>query len=599
MKITLSAVLLLLAAPFTLGDPKPAATEAVSKQDMFMQLLKDSPKLPALLQRFTPGTPSSVATEASELSAGAAAEATPLLGKPLKKKGKGKKKPHKNETDGKKKKENVNDNPLNKPIDHCKGAYDEAGSYRYVRYSHITYCDEFEEIGKWECSLCRNKSVRGLRETVAWLDTDYNNLGMAGYDPTHNEIIVAFRGTQKESINNWLTNVNFLHTEVSEYEFMSRAQEHWMATHGGDNSVEAKRIMFDLDSNVMSVHSGWANQYEDAAGSDLVPHVLDLAEKYPKAKIVCTGHSMGGAMAYMCGLDYKSRMPHREVKVYTYGAPRLFNSAMADFYDSFMGRDSTWRVTNGADLPVQMPPQAEDFQHVGNEVWYVANKRNVCCCGESLQCSGKLPYWRYTIVEHSLYYLDMEFGECRPFNDDYSSKMFDHIDPTYESRVLERARERWGNFEATNFLEAAMVTLTPYVDADEDISDDSDGGDDFYDVDSDNDTPTDESDSGASDGSDDDDDGGWFMSVHMERRLKKEGKLRGTHKDEGDDKDGKPKKNEASAEEEKVHFSYMRYGMFLTKEQIEMAEDEATYGPYSVMGSLAKYALEPSEYCRA
>jgi predicted lipase len=78
------------------------------------------------------------------------------------------------------------------------------------------------------------------------------------------------------------------------------------------------------------VHSGFYVAYKGV--SSLVRTEVDrLLGLYKTAKLVITGHSLGGAMAVLCALEMKE--VHGKVDyVYTYGQPRVGNSNFASFY---------------------------------------------------------------------------------------------------------------------------------------------------------------------------------------------------------------------------------------------------------------------------
>eukprot|EP00386_Alphamonas_edax_P013415 GDKI01041429.1.p1 GENE.GDKI01041429.1~~GDKI01041429.1.p1 ORF type:complete len:372 (+),score=71.80 GDKI01041429.1:420-1535(+) len=364
-------------------------------------------------------------------------------------------------------------------------------------------------------------------------------------------------------------------------------------------SEQAKRIKQSIKNYELQLHVGWGNQYAAAVEANMYPHVNALTDKYPSAKIVCTGHSMGGAMANLCGADYKGRWPHKDVQVYTFGSPRIFSPDLAVVVGEVMGKGKVWRIVNGADIATQMPPEKTGYRHMGGEVWYVAGKRNICCCGESKQCSSKLPYWRWTTVEHSLYYLDVEFGQCLPFVDNYSPSTFDDIDPDFEQKVLTRARARFADFTHTTLLDAAAVPL--YME-DQDGGDGGDGGgtnnpQDWANWDPKMPSPS--VDGLASELVSDrpavttDN-----VSVLTQRRLRGSGLTETTN----GDRDGNNLGNGNYLLGKKpldaaILNLYNQYAMHLSETAIQYAVLDEVKGPQSVAGKLAKWALEASEFC--
>lgn len=74
---------------------------------------------------------------------------------------------------------------------------------------------------------------------------------------------------------------------------------------------------------------GFYNAYKGVA--PLVRSVVDkLRALHRDAKLIVTGHSLGGAMAVLCALDLKEL--HGKIDyLYTFGQPRVGNQKFANF----------------------------------------------------------------------------------------------------------------------------------------------------------------------------------------------------------------------------------------------------------------------------
>lgn len=68
---------------------------------------------------------------------------------------------------------------------------------------------------------------------------------------------------------------------------------------------------------------------------------------------MCTGHSLGGALATLCGIWAKTTWPFAHVKVVTAGSPRLGNAPFTQHYESIV--DESWRIINAADVIPMLP----------------------------------------------------------------------------------------------------------------------------------------------------------------------------------------------------------------------------------------------------
>ncbi|KIY94593.1 hypothetical protein MNEG_13371 [Monoraphidium neglectum] len=95
-----------------------------------------------------------------------------------------------------------------------------------------------------------------------------------------------------------------------------------------------------------------------------------LHAAHPRAATYVLGHSMGGALAHLCALDIRARHDPPDLRVLTFGSPRVGNSVFADFFEQHVAE--SWRFTHGRDIVPSLPPTIMGFRHVSREVWVVA-----------------------------------------------------------------------------------------------------------------------------------------------------------------------------------------------------------------------------------
>lgn len=122
--------------------------------------------------------------------------------------------------------------------------------------------------------------------------------GYAGYDSTHNTIVLAIRGSS--NLINWYNNLKF---DQIAYPGCTGCQ----------------------------VHDGFYLTYQDVK-STLLKAYSSLSSKYSSKNpsVVVTGHSLGGAVAILLAVDvYKAG--GKNLQLYTYGTPRLGNDALAQY----------------------------------------------------------------------------------------------------------------------------------------------------------------------------------------------------------------------------------------------------------------------------
>ncbi len=70
--------------------------------------------------------------------------------------------------------------------------------------------------------------------------------------------------------------------------------------------------------------------------SHLAPNITEavgnLMQRHPGKPLYVAGHSMGGALATLCAIDLKFAFGIPDVRVYTYGSPRVGNDIFARFF---------------------------------------------------------------------------------------------------------------------------------------------------------------------------------------------------------------------------------------------------------------------------
>ncbi|KXZ49520.1 hypothetical protein GPECTOR_21g746 [Gonium pectorale] len=122
-----------------------------------------------------------------------------------------------------------------------------------------------------------------------------------------------------------------------------------------------------------AVHSGFQWSWRHAGFNT---RVLDWVRRYlehrPSARLLLTGHSLGGAHAMLCTLDLahalRGSLLTDQLSCYTFGAPRVGNHAFAAMYNKAV--NETWNVVNGNDM-VPLTPKFVGwfvYKHPGHKV---------------------------------------------------------------------------------------------------------------------------------------------------------------------------------------------------------------------------------------
>jgi triacylglycerol lipase len=149
----------------------------------------------------------------------------------------------------------------------------------------------------------------------------------------HAFAIVAFRGTEPDSILDILTNANI-------------PLKQW--------DVPAERV-----------HSGFMDALDDV-WDDVAAVLAPLAGR----PVWFTGHSLGGALATLAGDRYERQRHARgggELGgIYTFGSPLVGGRPFVDGFNARCG-DRSFRFVNDRDSVPRVPPPLIGYRHVNNE----------------------------------------------------------------------------------------------------------------------------------------------------------------------------------------------------------------------------------------
>ncbi|PIN03975.1 putative lipase [Handroanthus impetiginosus] len=254
-----------------------------------------------------------------------------------------------------------------------------------VQYASAVYMSDLAELFTWTCSRCGGL-IKDFEVIELIVDVKRCLQGFVGVATDLNAIVIAFRGTQERSIQNWVEDLCWKQLDI-DYP-------------GVDGAM---------------VHHGFYTAYHNTS---LRPGVLDAIQKakglYGDIKIMVTGHSMGGAMAAFCGLDLHLSLREKNVEVMTFGQPRIGNAAFASYYNKIV--PSTIRVTHEHDIVPHLPPYyhyfpQKTYHHFPREVWLysigfgslIYTVEKVCdSSGEDPTCSRSVS--GNSISDHLTYY---------------------------------------------------------------------------------------------------------------------------------------------------------------------------------------------------
>jgi predicted lipase len=168
---------------------------------------------------------------------------------------------------------------------------------------------------------------------------------------------IVFRGSEAK-LRDWSTNFGFgkislggetdPDTDSSAAEVHQRVQEEF----------EPIKDPYTDQETPIRMHRGFTRAYLSVRD-----RIHTAVKDKDLATVIVTGHSLGGALATLCGLDLEYNFSEKfSVTVYTYGSPRVGNR---DFVFAYNRRvPNTFRFYYGRDIVTRVPRLWMGYRHV-------------------------------------------------------------------------------------------------------------------------------------------------------------------------------------------------------------------------------------------
>jgi pimeloyl-ACP methyl ester carboxylesterase len=122
----------------------------------------------------------------------------------------------------------------------------------------------------------------------------------------------------------------------------------------------------------MGFMASWRN-----ARAVVLPALQAARRQYPGYRVHLVGHSLGGAVAALAALELRLGLGWRDVRVTTFGEPRVGNAALAGYVDGAFGLGEVGdgeglayrRVTHVGDPVPVLPRTVWGYRSHGGEVY--------------------------------------------------------------------------------------------------------------------------------------------------------------------------------------------------------------------------------------
>jgi triacylglycerol lipase len=190
---------------------------------------------------------------------------------------------------------------------------------------------------------------------------DSNKNPIFGVLWSHNRIAyIAFRGTMEAQ--EWIQNFTY-------------QQKSFLM----GNKMNQKHALFLNNSkNSPNIHSGFLNVYNNFRNN-----LVEKIKEINPTQVIIGGHSLGGAIATICGLDLKI-LGYNTI-VYNFASPRVGDDGFCDLVNK--SNLPLYRIVNTCDIapafPMSVSPNFDNpenpfiYTHCGNGVYFTENWKSL------------------------------------------------------------------------------------------------------------------------------------------------------------------------------------------------------------------------------
>jgi len=282
----------------------------------------------------------------------------------------------------------------------------------FLYASAAAYCTEQSWLTQMTCgSICNNLTGYEFFYSYNYtIDNDQTVQFIMIYNPSSKRFVTAFQGTK---------GITQLIEEILQ-------------------SMPVNYTMHNIPNAQLEEYFG--NYYTQYLRTNFLIQIQAAINQFSDYQFVFTGHSLGGALTTIAGVDaiLSGFVSASNTLMYTYGSPRVGNYYLAQAADPLFG--GVYRVVHYQDIVPHIPPCNLGDEncslsnplvigpitwspwHIGTEIWYTETFSSYQTCttnlGEDPLCSDSVPLLECSITDHT-HYFNIEVGQtCDDDNND-------------------------------------------------------------------------------------------------------------------------------------------------------------------------------------
>lgn len=194
-----------------------------------------------------------------------------------------------------------------------------------------------------------------------------------------NLILVSFRGTEPFDADDWSTDFDYSWYEVPNVGKLHMGFVEAMGLGNRRNSSSFDQHLLGNSGNPSL--SSDSEPYTETSGAYYVVRdkLNELLSEHRNAKVVVTGHSLGGALAILFPtvllIQEEDEMIQRMLGVYTFGQPRIGDTELGNFMEAYLNKSNCpkyVRVVYCNDIVPRIPYDDTTFlfRHFGKCLYY-------------------------------------------------------------------------------------------------------------------------------------------------------------------------------------------------------------------------------------